>query len=474
MGLYWRWEKRKPAAGSIRSAQSLEQAATKARELDSADTFARAALSLEDVSWQLGGSDLVSTPLLQEANRLLGQQDSLLKGNVLIALARSLSYGTSRDECVRIQQQALALAHRLNDPLLSAWARSLGGGFVLNAPWTPQQLTAVLSDMLEIARLVEQSDDLEGLLRSTLNTLYVSTPLGDMGLATKAFEDLDRLATRHQRPFYLYCVMNARTALAMFQGRYEGCEQLAREAFTWGQSLPGLDGTGAYSVQMFSLCREQGRLADLAPLVKHFIETTPAAGTWGLGLALIYAELGMTKEANAEFAKLATNDFAAIPKDATWLNSLGMLAEICYLLGDAEHAATLYNLLLPYERCNLVAPPLVACYGAVARQLGMLASTMKRWQEAEGHFKLAIELNERQGGRPYVAHAQQEYAQMLLTRDAPGDRDRATSLLRAALATARELGMNGLCSRAAAGLEQSERVASKPSQGTVMTPGERG
>jgi tetratricopeptide (TPR) repeat protein len=298
-------------------------------------------------------------------------------------------------------------------------------------------------------RLSEQTDDLERLLLSILNILSVSLPLGNTRAATKAFEDLNRLATRHQRPFYLYCVMSARVALATFQGRYEGCEKLAQEAFAFGQTLPGLDGTGAYSLQMFSLCREQGRLTEMAPLVRHFVQTTPREGAWRLGLALIYAELGMRNEAQTEFASLIANDFAAIPEDATWLYSMGMLAETCHLLVDAQAAASLYDLLLPYAHCNIVAPPLVALHGVAARHLGMLASTMKRCKEAEGHFELALELNDRQGSRPFVAHTQHQYAQMLLARNATGDRERAKQLLVAALATARELRMNALAERAA-------------------------
>jgi len=46
--------------------------------------------------------------------------------------------------------------------------------------------------------------------------------------------------------------------------------------------------------------------------------------------------------------------------------------------------------------------------------------------------------------RPRLAHTQYSYARMLLTRNQPGDQEQAATLLDQALATAQELGMEGL------------------------------
>jgi hypothetical protein len=54
--------------------------------------------------------------------------------------------------------------------------------------------------------------------------------------------------------------------------------------------------------------------------------------------------------------------------------------------------------------------------------------------------------------RPWLAHTQYQYAAMLLTRDQPGDDEKARELLQAALVTARELGMRAL----------EERITTRP------------
>jgi hypothetical protein len=51
-------------------------------------------------------------------------------------------------------------------------------------------------------------------------------------------------------------------------------------------------------------------------------------------------------------------------------------------------------------------------------------------------------MNERIGARPWLAHTQDDYAHMLLVRDEPGDAEKARSLLDAARAAYRELGMS--------------------------------
>ena len=112
---------------------------------------------------------------------------------------------------------------------------------------------------------------------------------------------------------------------------------------------------------MFSIRREQGRLKELAPVVAHFVRTTPQAATWRPGLALIYSELGMKDEARAEFDAIAENGFAAVPRDGLWASSVGYLAEVCAFLADADRAAELYAFLAPYEGRNILAGPNIAC-----------------------------------------------------------------------------------------------------------------
>jgi tetratricopeptide (TPR) repeat protein len=124
-----------------------------------------------------------------------------------------------------------------------------------------------------------------------------------------------------------------------------------------------------------------------------------------------------------------------------------LLAETCALVHEGNSAAVLYRLLLPWAAFNVLAHPEVI-RGSVSRYLGLLSSTLSRWEEAERHFEDGLEMNERMGARPWVAHTQHDYAAMLLARDEPGDREQASRLVREALATYRQLGMRDWADKA--------------------------
>ena len=210
---------------------------------------------------------------------------------------------------------------------------------------------------------------------------------------------------------------------------------------------------------MFTLRREQGRLKEVEPVVRHFVQQHGTAATWRPGLALIYSELGREREARVAFEYLAKHDFADFPWDSLWAGGLAYLAEVCTFLGDIPRAAILSRLLLSYAGHAIVMGAGVVCYGAASRYLGMLAATMERWEEAAQHFEDAMAMNTYMGARPWLAHTQHEYAKMLLARNQPGDREEARSLLNVALSTARELGMRALEARLTVREEQKAALA---------------
>src|SRR5439155_21538954 len=143
-----------------------------------------------------------------------------------------------------------------------------------------------------------------------------------------------------------------------------------------------------------------------------------------------------SERAGQTLAQLGMEGFAAVPRDEDWLLAVALLIEVAAALRDADHADLLYRCLEPYGDL-VVVDPHVFSTGSVARSLGMAASTCGRFDEAERHFHHALEMNERIGARPWLAHTQEEYGRMLLLRDGPGDTARARELIEQALATYR-------------------------------------
>jgi DNA-binding CsgD family transcriptional regulator len=424
----------------------LQQAAKSARALGLSEELAQAACAFEEASWRPGLLGHAAARLLREALSGLSEGDSALKARVLSQLTRALIFSGELDTAMTIHEQAVAMARRLGDTaLLAAALRS-----VLSARWQPERFEKRVATTMEALRLSQQVGDREQALDAWSWRLFDLIELGEMQLRETEFAAYTRQADEIRQPFYQYIALSSRAMLALFQGHLEESERHAKAALAFGKRMPSLDAAGIYGVQMFSVRREQGRLAELAPLVEHFVRATPQAATWRPGLALIYAELDCPERARAQFEELAAEAFQGVTRDALWLMSIVYLADVCAYLGDASRAGTLYRLLAPYDGRNVVVGPNVACYGAVSRYLGMLAGVMGRWTDAERHLEAAIGLDTRQGARPWLAHSRYRLAEMLLARERSEDQARAASLLATVLEDAETIGMRALAARAAA------------------------
>jgi hypothetical protein len=113
--------------------------------------------------------------------------------------------------------------------------------------------------------------------------------------------------------------------------------------------------------------------------VQRLVAQYPAVPAWRSALAMIYCDLGQVEAARSEFARLAAQDFRDLPYINSWLMNISILAEVCACLRDRLHAVTLYDLLLPYATHNaVIGGDAVGCHGAVARLLGLLATTLQR------------------------------------------------------------------------------------------------
>jgi hypothetical protein len=87
----------------------------------------------------------------------------------------------------------------------------------------------------------------------------------------------------------------------------------------------------------------------------------------------------------------------------------------------------------------------------------MLAAALDRRDDAPRHFENATDVHERIGARPFLAWTQLAHARVLLG----GNRPDATALITKSIATARELGMDGLLAKVGA-LGLAPRASAAP------------
>ena len=98
---------------------------------------------------------------------------------------------------------------------------------------------------------------------------------------------------------------------------------------------------------------------------------------------------------------------------------------------------------------------------SVDRLLGLLSHTMGKLDAAAVHFRDSLAFCRKAGYRPDVAWTCHDYADTLLQRNNPGDREKVMSLLDESLAISGELGMRPLMERVAI---LQVRAASQPTR----------
>ena len=142
--------------------------------------------------------------------------------------------------------------------------------------------------------------------------------------------------------------------------------------------------------------------------------------------------------------------------------SVSAAATAAFMLDDLAHSRQAYDLLRPHANTCLVLPSAV-CEGSTSRLLGMLATTLGRYDDAELHLQRALEMNAKIRSPLWIAHTQYQYARMLRLRGRPADRDGARTLLTTATATANELELHALSKRASAEARLAETRRTVPS-----------
>jgi DNA-binding SARP family transcriptional activator/tetratricopeptide (TPR) repeat protein len=423
----------------------LRRAAAIAEEQSWPDQLARAALSYGGrFAWARGSTDPALVPLLERALAAAGAEADVTRARLLARLAAATRDDATRERRVRFAEEAVAIAERSADPVTL--------GYALEGYWAAVEAKDPSEGVVVGDRLIALGEELGDKERVFIGhdfRLQALWKLGDRGGVDVEVDWLTRLAGELRQPSQRWHVGTARTMVALMEGRFHDAEQLIEDARAAGERSETWNAVVSQRIQLFALRRAQGRLAELEDTLRRSVHEYPTLLRFRCALAHLYAEIGDERGARGALDELLSRDLEHEYVDAEWLFAISLLPDVARFLVDESAAEALYALLRPHERLYAEAP-VEATFGATARGLGVVATVMRRFDEAESHFEAAIELERRMGARPWLAHAQHDLAAMLLTRDLRGDRERAGLLLDQAGDTYRELGMERWAARAAA------------------------
>jgi DNA-binding CsgD family transcriptional regulator len=428
------------AGKALDALDAYRSAATIARELRDAALLARAAIGFEEACWRPGMADQGAVELLEEAAAALGPQTSELRVGLLGGLARALAFQGDRARGAAVRTNAVAMARALGDQ--AGLARVLTGAFWARGTTSVDEILGMLT---EARALGEELGDIEIRAEATSWRVPAFVALGDLESARRETALLLEMTEQTAQPFMLHVAEHYGSAIALGDGRFDEAEARAHRSAEWSRLLTGRDASGVNGIQMFSIRREQGRLAELAPVIRILAANTGREGPWRPGLASVLVELGMEAEAREELERVAADGLDAF-RESLWIASLTYLADASAALGDQRVAALVYPELAPLAGASVMIGHLVAFYGAADRYLGMLAAVLGEWDRAGAHFERALDLNREMGAVTWLAHTAYEYGRALLARP-DGDRERAGALLGEAAELAGRLEMAALTGR---------------------------
>ena len=344
-------------------------AADIARDRGNGELFAQAAVGFENACWRMAAINEGALDLLTEAAAILPETDSSLRVMVLSGLARACAFVGDHDRSATLRHDAIAMARRMDDR--PALATVLMRAYWARGTTSLDEILAMLTESRDLADelgLIElQAEAMEWRISALI-------ALGDLEAAREELAVVFEMASRVGQPFIIHVAEHYRSAIALCSGRLAEAEATAERSFEWGRLLTGRDPSGSYGIQMFGIRREQGRLAELAPVVRILAASgEQGGGAWGPGLVALLAELGMHDEARRELRRVHRRGLSEL-RAGLWLASLTYLADACALVRDDRIASDLYAELARYAGAIVTIGHGVACYGSADRYLGIVAA----------------------------------------------------------------------------------------------------
>ena len=422
--------------------RALYDAAASAKRVGNATLLARAALLLAPglFAVEIGVRDALLEDLLEDALAALGPNDSTLRARVLARLAMALAWSDEHERRSRLIRDAVSVAERVGDPGSQAYALTAKHGLL----WEPKLLHERICLVDQVGSLASRAGDTDLVLMNMLLRITAFFAQGRIDAVDRAIDEYSRVAGALNRPVSLWYTLLFRAGRSLMQGRFQEAEHLAQQFLAIGQRVQDLNAVHSFGAHICIQRLADGRASELLEMADTYAARYPAIPGWRFSRAYLYLHAERYEEARMQYERLVEQRESGIPRNEQWAIAACILAEMCVAFRDDRNAEWLYQLLLPGMNQYCVIGMGVAVYGCMARRLGLLATQLGIWDDAEQNFELALALEERGDSPPAIAQALHDYATMLRLRGRPGDQKKARALVERGMLIAKRLGMVAL------------------------------
>lgn len=424
------------AGDGKQAAQVFHRASEAARRLDQPALLAEVALrSAPDFfSIECGVYDRDLINLLEESYRGL-RDGSVLKTRVAARLILALIWANGTE--ARVEELYSFVRHRV---LGSQDQRLLAE--VLPALWRAKWDQDCLGERLRFARNLPQPDGGtydESLLVCKMLTVAAHLESGCRESLENAIQEFSALASRARHPRAVWYAEMFHAVAHLMRGDFREAEDRYKRFSRLATKVGDSNGLHSAALHEFLLLWEAGRPSEFVSKSEKAVARYPNVPGWRATLAFMYSEAGDVASSMREYDVLKRGGIEKSSFRIDWISAFTIgLAQTCYALEDSQFAPALYKRLQPYSGREAIAGAGALACGSIDRYLGLLAETMGCDDRAMSHYRQAIEFDQKLGARPWVVHAQLN-ASRLLSR--LGRTSESTSLCRAAVVAAKEIGM---------------------------------
>jgi tetratricopeptide (TPR) repeat protein len=429
--------------------ETLLDASAIAQELGDGERLAQAAIANNRGFMSTAGlTDDEVVGALEAALELTDEGDLDRRATLISLLALELIWAGDLERRKRLAAEAEQLARKSGDQRTLAWV--LWRRF--NPIAVPETLSQRAADMDELRKIAEHLRDPYLRFFAALYSSTQAFETGDRALLDDEQARLNEIAEELGQPVPRWSALWIAAVQAFLAGRMDEAEAHAEAAAQVAADSGQPDALTFYTGQLEMIRWAQDRLDELEETFAQGVEDNPDLSPYRAMLAVIYANTGKADEARTLLDPVAAGDFEEIPREMLWLTTIVQWAEVAADIGHTEAAAKLYPILEPWS--DQFPCMSIATWLPVAHYLGLLATTLGRWDDAERHFARSLELEEGLETPVFAACTRLAWGAMLLRRGAAEDAERARALVEGARETARELGI-GRIERMAAELTES-------------------
>ncbi|MCP4006814.1 MAG: AAA family ATPase [bacterium] len=421
---------------------TFARAAALARQIDSSQLFARAAIGYYGFEQGIS-SDATTRALLEEAVGWLDADSPELRACVLAKLQHMTPHADRMETRRSMSLEALDLARSCQDP--QAMRDAFRAREMATVP------TGFLDERLEWeAECREWGERLSDPWLSLLgNDVVSSLTQGDRAGVLHSMQQSSRFAAASGDRMSRFVSILQQSGFAMMEGRFDDLGPLielipeaGKNCVSWSQS--------AYFGYLFVETLELGKFDQLKQDWLSFFDD----------IVLSFPSREVIGHASIAVIHSLTDDHAAAMKELdqlqdcfgmgaentqhneNWIFAMRLLGDVIERLGTKSHAGMLAHALEPSAEQVVCHSSFRWAGGSVASTLGLLSSVLGNFEAGIAQFEAGLARETALGAKPAMLRSQAGLARLLMRRGTNNDRSDALALMDEVVTGCEQLGID--------------------------------